>query len=225
MLLIRKQKLSEAEERIVNRWVESTAPTDPERVTYVSRTAGVPVEQVREALNDPRIQDAIYSEQSRIDRESGVDITNILTMLVRTLYYDVAELVDPATGEMVPLHKLSQNIRAAIGGIKITKHETVVAGEVVGISWGFEYKLVDKLASLKLAMQHKGLFELDNAQKSDAIKDLLARIYDKDSKLPLAANMKPLPPTVPKPGAESVDVAVVRQVDDLPVFENPYKVQ
>jgi hypothetical protein len=211
VLIVRKQRLSPIEERIVMAWVESTAPTDPERVTYVSRVSGADVETVRTALNDVRIQQAILYEQSRLEHETGIDVTNVLRMAGRMLYYDVALLADPKTGQPVPLHQLPEEIRAAIQGIKVTTKDDVTT---------YEYKMVDKVGTLDKVMKHLGLFAKDNAQIADPIRRLLDEVYRKDTRIPIRQyeeGVIDLPTNVPAVGVESIE-----SVDVPTTYHNKY---
>jgi hypothetical protein len=212
-LNVKKQRLSEIEERIVMRWVESTAPTDPERVTYVSQASGADIETVRTALNDERIQQAILYEQSRLDHDSGIDVTNVLRIAGQMLYYDVALLVDPRTGDPVPVHKLCAEIRAAIQSVRISTKDDVTT---------YEYKMVDRVATLDKVMKHLGLFAKDNAQIADPIKRLLEEVYKQDTRLPMhQLEATDLPVNVPAPGKEHVE----KPIEAPTHFTNPYTVQ
>ena len=223
MLAIRKQRLSEIEERVVMAWCESTAPTDPERVTYVARTVGLDTGEVRALMNAPdkRVEQAILYEQSRMDYETGLDPVNLLRAAGRMIHYDVGLLADP-DGQPVPLHKLSNEIKYAIAGVKITVEEIKAQGEVLGTRTTYDYKLVDKVSAINVGFKYAGLFSKDNAQKADALQSVLEQVFEEGSRLPLKGAIKPEPHTVPQVGAEVVEAVVVTPVD-LPSFENPYK--
>lgn len=215
MLIGRKYRLTDSEERIVMRWCESTAPTDPERVTYVARTAGLEPAVVQAALQKDYIQESIFDEQSRMRRETGIDISNVLTQAGRLTYYDPRLLVHPKTGEPIPLHQLPDEIVAAIQSVKITRRVKSDGDQEIE----YEFKFADRVRSLEVVMKHLGLFERDNVQKADLIDGFLKRIYAEDSRLPnvekflLHKNVTDVEPKVPVP-----------VVADVPTtFENPYK--
>ena len=147
---------------------------------------------------------------------------NVLRMAGRMLYYDPALLVDQE-GQPVPLHQMPEEIRAAVAGVKVTVNDVIVSGEVVGKQTTYDYKMVDRVATLDKVMKHLGLFDKHNKQLADPIRELLAKVYDAESTLPLAGNIEPLPPKTPQPGAEHVADAVVVSDGPLPDFENPYR--
>lgn len=64
-------------------------------------------------------------------------------------------------GRFKLLHELSPEIRAAVASFKIDKDGTI------------EYKFWSKLDALEKAMKHRGLYEKDNKQKVDPLRELL----------------------------------------------------
>ena len=214
MLIGRRYRLTDAEERIVMRWCESTAPTDPERVTYVARTAGLEVADVQRALQKDYIQESIYDEQSRQRYETGIDISNVLRQLGRLTYFDARLLVDAKDGTPIPLHQLPEEIVAAIQGIKVTRRLKNDGTQEID----YEYRFADRIAAVTAVMKHLGLFERDNKQKADFVDRILADIYNEDSRLPkvdkhlLNKYVTDITPNVPEP---ATDVAQVE-------FKNKY---
>lgn len=64
-------------------------------------------------------------------------------------------------GEFKMLHELSPELRAAVASFKIDKDGVI------------EYKFWNKLEALEKAMKHRGLYEKDNDQQANPLRELL----------------------------------------------------
>ena len=90
-----------------------------------------------------------------------LSVAQVLDKLRQFLTYDARQLYDEH-GQLRPMNEWPSDAAAAVVGIKETNA-------------GREIKLVDKVAALEKAMKYHGLFERDNSQQSDALRELVAR--------------------------------------------------
>lgn len=73
-----------------------------------------------------------------------------------------------------PTGNLSPADRALYAGVKQTKE-------------GYQMLTIDKLGAIEKLFKHKGLYKVDNEQKTDALKDFLDAIQQRAGKLPIKA--------------------------------------
>lgn len=97
-------------------------------------------------------------ENSRLTNES------VLKVLENLLLYDPGDLYD-GRGRLIPFHKLPPHARQFV--TSMDQDEIVVgkgkSARVIGTT--SKIRTADRLVALKMAMQHRGLFEADNSQK------------------------------------------------------------
>lgn len=100
-----------------------------------------------------------------------VSAARVLEEVARIGLFDPADIFD-ADGKLLPIHKMPPKARAAISYIEV--EEIGIQGVVIGSLK--KIKICDKNSSLEKLMKHLGMFEKDNKQKSDPLRDLLKEI-------------------------------------------------
>lgn len=115
-----------------------------------------------ENLKKPEISKAI--QQAMGERSERTEITQdrVLQEYARLAFLDPRKLADE-NGNLLPLHKLSDDVAAAIAGLDAKR----MAGEDGDSCEILKYKFVDKRASLSDVAKHLGMFERDNLQKGN----------------------------------------------------------
>ena len=115
-----------------------------------------------ENLKKPDVARAIQLRMA--DREKRTEITQdrVLQEYARIAFLDPRQLVDE-NGTILPLHKLSDDVAAAIAGLDAKR----MAGEDGATCEIMKYKFIDKRASLADVAKHLGMFERDNLQKGN----------------------------------------------------------
>ena len=115
-----------------------------------------------ENLKKPEISKAI--QQAMGERSERTEITQdrVLQEYARLAFLDPRKLADE-NGNLLPLHKLSDDVAAAIAGFDAKR----MAGEDGDSFEILKYKFVDKRASLADVAKHLGMFERDNLQKGN----------------------------------------------------------
>ena len=84
---------------------------------------------------------------------------------IRRLYYD--------DGEPIPIHELDADTAAAVQAVDIQEVYEGYGNERVFVGYTKKYKVADKNAALEKLFKHFGLYELDNSQKSDPVREFL----------------------------------------------------
>jgi phage terminase small subunit len=114
------------------------------------------------ALRIPMVFAEIRAKRDRVRELAGLTDEAIALLLRRTVFYDHRDLLDDAGNTLSP-HLVPDSIATVIEGFKYTQ-------------WGLEYKLPSRSAAVEVAMKYLGMFEKDNKQKTDPIKELLDHI-------------------------------------------------
>ena len=102
-----------------------------------------------ENLTKPEIQQAI--QEAQLDRQKRTEITQdrVLKELALIAFIDIKDAFDE-DGSLLPISKMPEDIRRAIGGMDYT-----TIGDVGGTS---KIKLIDKKSALELLGKHMKLF-------------------------------------------------------------------
>lgn len=125
-----------------------------------------------ENLLKPVIQAAIAIARQKQQEAVGITPLRALTEATRLALFDARRLFSD-DGRPKGIHELDDATAAAISGIKIsTRKDKEGDGETTVT----EYKIADKNAALEKLFKHLGMYELDNAQKTDPLQAILDRI-------------------------------------------------
>jgi len=219
MLIVKRPRLPAEANLFVHNWAEYVHLEEEVRIKKIAKLQQVTEAQIQEWLEDKTVQLAIFYETSTDEHEHGVDIGNVLRQVSRMTYYDPAQLVD-GIGNPVPLHRLPEEIRAAIQGVEIQERFDKDEGKTVT----YKYKLCDRNSSVDKLMRYMGLFERDNKQNANAFSEMLAQIYREGSRLPL--HRAEIIEAVVEPAEEVFEPISVTDSPaeaELIRFQNPYK--
>ena len=118
-----------------------------------------------ENLKKPDVARAIQLRMAEREKRTEITQDRVLQEYARIAFLDPRQLVDE-NGTILPLHKLSGDVAAAIAGLDAKR----MTGEDGDSGDSFEilkYKFVDKRASLADVAKHLGMFERDNLQKGN----------------------------------------------------------
>ena len=220
MLIIKRPKLPAAENLFVHNWAIHAHEPEEQRAKTIARKLDITVDQVNTWLADPIIQNAILHEIAHDEAEHGVDTPNILRQVSRMTFYDPALIVNSETGEPTPLHRLPEEIRAAIQGVEVTVRQERDGDERIPVVT-YKYKFCDRNSSVEKLMRYMGLFDKDNSQKSQVIAEMLDKIYADSSRLPIKPN-EVFNLIHPEP-AETIEPLVIEGDPAEMKFDNPYK--
>jgi phage terminase small subunit len=144
------------------------------RAGYSTRTAA---EQASRLLTKAKVAKAVAEANQQITEKIGIEAVDVLRQVYRILMMDPRRLVDHK-GVPIPLHKLPDDVAAAIQAVEIEDQGGVLS---------YRYRFAEKNSAADKLMKHLGLFEKDNSQKSDPVTELIKAIRDKGSRLPIRA--------------------------------------
>ena len=115
---------------------------------YRARGAAARVNASR-LLTKANVRAALDEGRKRASDKAEVTAERILREEMRLAFFDPARLVDKK-GKLLPLHKLSQDIRRAIVGLEIIEQPKQ--------NLKFKYKFSDKGKSLERLSRHLGMY-------------------------------------------------------------------
>ena len=216
MLIAKRPKLPPQKNLFVHEWVIYADLPERQREDRVAKKLQMSVKRIRMWLEDPVIQAAILHEIAYDDAEHGIDRPNIVRQLSRMTYYDPAQIVDDE-GEPRPLHKLDEEIRAAIQGVEVIVRDGG-GGDDAYRTITYKYKFCDRNSCMEKVMRYAGLFEKDNAQKAEVLQDMLKQIYEGGSRLPVKQAE-----IVEMETVEPVRQTVSREEPKQLFFNNPFQ--
>lgn len=125
-------------------------------------------------LQQPHIAEAIAQAQAEQLKSVEISAARVLEGLGRVAFSDLAEMVDPATNSLLPLHQMPARVRAAIASVKLTKKNLTTGDGVVDDI--VEIKLWPKVQALELLAKHyKLLTEVVQIEDADAAIAMLKR--------------------------------------------------
>ena len=115
------------------------------------------------SLKKPKIQSYLEELNAQAAGHAGIYPGRILREEARLAFYDPRDLVDPRTGEILPLMHLPEHIARAIVGLKVTRTQSLRDPDMVRTE--YRYKFADKGKALERLSKYLGLYEKDNLQK------------------------------------------------------------
>lgn len=121
------------------------------------------------------VQELIRQARDRAVQKAELSVDKTLDVLRQVLSYDVRRLLHN-DGTPKGLHELDDDTAAAIVGVDVVTFGNADAG-IGKIS---KYKLADKVAALEKAMKYHGLFEKDNKQQAEVLKEIVVNFRKAD---------------------------------------------
>lgn len=119
-----------------------------------ARQAGIDPHNAARIAKSPEVS-ARIAELRRQERERlAVDVAELEHGVDLIIQQDPADIVDPETGELLPLHKLPARIRRAIAGLECTVMRDPDTGERV---YKFKYVFERRQPAQRLKAEIKGL--------------------------------------------------------------------
>jgi len=142
--------------------------------TQAAIRAGYSVKTARqmgdENLSKPYIAAEIESRLATLAAKAGLTAELVLASLARELRFDPADLYDE-WGNIKPIHEIPEDARKCLVGM-----ETAQVGSPEAPVMVQKVKWVNAANARDQAMKHLGLYEKDNAQKTDPVRDLIMAI-------------------------------------------------
>jgi phage terminase small subunit len=123
---------------------------------------------------------------AKAQEETGLTVAGTLRELHGIVHSDLRKAFDPKTGALLPPHLWPDDVARAMASVKVVEMAggMKVDGED-GIThvpmYTKEVKFWDKNSAIEKAMKTLGLFEKDNAQRTDPLAALMAAIAARDT--------------------------------------------
>ena len=152
------------------------------RSGYEVKDADVAASAASRMLRDDRVSQRIAVLEAEAFEALGINKFRVLRERSRIAHVDPAKIFDE-NGDILPIPQIDPDTRAAISSVK-TVTTRRGRGEDAAVEVSREIKFWDKNAAGSDLMKHRGLFEEDNAQKTDPVRALLEAIDGKSTGLP-----------------------------------------
>jgi phage terminase small subunit len=137
------------------------------RAGYSPRTAN---EQAVRLLANVSVRLRVDELLARASEKAGLSAELVMESLVRELKFDPADLYDE-WGNFKPIHEMPPDARKCLVSM-----ETAQVGSPDAPVMIQKVKWVNPTQAREQAMKHLGLFEKDNKQKTDPVRDLIMAI-------------------------------------------------
>lgn len=155
--------LTSQQELFAQQWGAGKSQSEAYRQAYPASRKWKPeiVHQKASALAaNGKVRARVTLIQRAAADRAELDATEIIREIRRLALSDIAGIVGP-DGKLLLPHQLDAATRAAVASFKIDEYGRI------------EYKFWDKKGALDMAAKIKGLYEIDNKQKADALTGLL----------------------------------------------------
>lgn len=116
------------------------------------------------------VQERLAERTEQIAADADVTQERVLKEIARIGLFDPRKLFDNV-GNPLPIQELSEDVAAAIAGLKVTQIGGKDGDEGVGAV--IEYKLANKNDALEKLMKFLGAYEKDNKQKNESLAEAL----------------------------------------------------
>lgn len=117
-------------------------------------------------LNDSKISVLVAERTEIINTAAELTSENVMREIRRLALFDPRRLFK-ADGALVPIHELDDDTAAGIASLEQDEITEGFGKEAVKIGVTKKIKLWDKVRALDMAAKNLGLFEKDNAQRSE----------------------------------------------------------
>lgn len=122
-----------------------------------------------------KVMSRIGELKERITSTGIASAARVLQEATRLALFDPRKLFYE-DGRPKPINELDDDTAAAIAGLEVVEEFSGSGGDRVFIGYTKKYKVADKNSSLEKLFKHHGLYELDNAQKTNPLTDLIAAL-------------------------------------------------
>ena len=124
-----------------------------------------------ELVKDRDIAAEIAKRQEELADRYRLTAEDLRRSLAQAIYFDPRKLYRP-DGTLRAVHELDDDTAMALAGVEVA----VTSGKDGPTVATHKFKWLDKNSAREQGMRHVGMFEKDNAQKTDPIKELLALV-------------------------------------------------
>lgn len=138
-------------------------------------SAGGAAKQGYRMSKDPAILSEINKRRAEAAQKLEITSDRVLLEIARLALFDPRKLFDN-TGQPIPIQSLDDDTAAALAGLDVHEEYLGTGKDRVFVGYTKKYKIADKNSALEKAAKFLGLFEKDNKQKTDPLRDLLGAL-------------------------------------------------
>lgn len=178
--------LTPKQERFAIEVAKGASQADAYRAAYDA--GGMKAETIQkrasELMSDGKVAGRVKELQDGASAQAMMTSADVLREAMRLARFDIRKLYR-ADGSPVPIHELDDETAAAVQAVDIHEEYIGSGEDRVFVGYTKKYKVADKNAALEKLFKHFGLYEKDNAQKTDPITEFLTLCAGKS--LPIVA--------------------------------------
>lgn len=128
-----------------------------------------------ELVKDRDFFATIERRRSEVLAQFRLTTERTIQELARIAYFDPRKLFN-ADGSPKPINDLDDDTAAALAGLDVLEEFDGTGKDRVFVGYTKKYRIAGKVEAIAIAMKHLGLFEKDNQQRMDPIRELLESI-------------------------------------------------
>lgn len=179
--------LTDKQERFAVERVKTGSQSAAYRIAY--DTSSMTDKQVWEEASklsaNPKVSQRVNELRKQAADTAMMTSAEVLQEAMRLARFDIRKLYRD-DGSPIPIQELDDETAAAVQAVEILEvyEYDTEAKQKVFVGYTKKYKVADKNAALEKLFKHFGLYEKDNAQKNDPIREFLNQCSGKS--LPIA---------------------------------------
>lgn len=136
------------------------------RAGYAVKSASVTSTKL---LKNPLVLQEVGFAQNKALTKVGMRVEEVLEQIHSALTREGKDFIDPATGELIPIHNLPKRANQAIDGIEqevtIIERENMPPMKVIKT----KLKLVPKASAMDMAMKHFGAYAAEKSETTTKV--------------------------------------------------------
>jgi phage terminase small subunit len=126
-------------------------------------------------MADTKVSQRVEELKAKHATKFEITAERILLEIARIAYFDPRKLYHP-DGSPIPINELDDDTAAALAGLDIHEEYEGTGKDRKFIGYTKKYKVSEKNAALDKLAKYRGLYELDNKQKTNPLAELLSQL-------------------------------------------------
>lgn len=170
-----KKPIPQNYERFATEYVKTGNQSEAYRIVYPASRKWKPDSVHSKAstlLSDVRVKERVLQLREKAANKAMMTKSDVLNEAMRIARFDIRKLYQ-ADGSPIPIQDLDDETAAAVQAVDIHEEFEGTGKGRVFVGYTKKYKIADKNAALEKLFRHFGLYEADNSQKADPLRDFL----------------------------------------------------
>lgn len=167
-----REGLTPKQEKFAQLFMQHGIASDAYRQSYAASnmTDKQIWEEASKLLSSPKVSQRVAELKAEQAEKFAVTRDRVIAEVAKIAFFDIRSIFND-DGSLKHVKDLDDAAAAAIAGI-----ETIQIGDDGQLIMTKKFKMSDKNVALEKLMKHLGLYELDNKQKTDPVRDLLSQL-------------------------------------------------